>query len=294
MHRSHLHQENRSKRGHTVIVTLVIAVAVAILLYAHGSAWWYAPLALVGIIVAHIVIFGGLTFALTRAGRLQRDQASDHSHEGGIQLHSPRLYDVQARVCTLGHEKKLRQWTLALADVQPGKKVLDVGCGTGTLLIAAAERAGRKGDFHGVEPSAEMRAHAEQKAHEQGIQLNVVDGSADHLPYPSGSFDAVFCTLAFHHLPPSIRKDSIREMRRVLRAGGVAVIVDWQRPKSFLRALASTVFLVYLVHSFAPRDAQLDEAGISAQMKELGFNDISTQSFGPGGIIGAVVGRLAP
>jgi SAM-dependent methyltransferase len=103
-----------------------------------------------------------------------------------------------------------------------------------------------------------------------------------------------FCILAFHHLPPESRGEAVREMRRVLRPGGVAVIVDWRRPTSFLKALTSPMFLVYLVHSLAPRDAQLDEAGIRAQMNELGFKEISTPSFGPGGTIGAVVGRLAP
>jgi hypothetical protein len=83
-------------------------------------------------------------------------------------------------------------------------------------------------------------------------------------------------------------------MRRVLCPGGVAVIVDWRRPTSFLKALTSPMFLVFLLHSFAPQDAQLDEAGIRAQMNELGFKGISTPSFGPGGTIGAVVGRLAP
>lgn len=295
MLKSHSHQPNsRSNRGYTVVVPIVLACGAAILLYTHGVWWWYAPLAMVGIIIAHIAVIGGLTFAAARANRMRHGHEDIQSQEStGILLHNPRLYDIEARLCTLGQEKKLRQWTLELANLHVGNKVLDVGCGTGALLLTAAERVGDTGSLHGIEPSAEMRAHAQHKARSQGIAMEVVDGSADNIPYPSDSFDVVFCTLAFHHLPRSVRQDAIREMRRVLRPGGVAVIVDWQRPTSFLRALASPLFLVYLLHSLGPRDAQLDVAGISSQLKELGFEDVARHSFGPGGAVGAIVGHLA-
>jgi ubiquinone/menaquinone biosynthesis C-methylase UbiE len=99
------------------------------------------------------------------------------------------------RVCTLGQERKLRQWTLNLAGLQPGNAIPDVGCGTGTLLLAAAERVGPSGALHGIEPLAEMAAHARHKAEAQRTPLQVVEGSADSLPYPPASFDAVFSTL---------------------------------------------------------------------------------------------------
>jgi ubiquinone/menaquinone biosynthesis C-methylase UbiE len=216
-------------------------------------------------------------------------QAAGRSHQGeSLLLHKPRQFDLLARLMTLGRERKLRQWTLDLADLQPENQVLDVGCGTGTLLLAAAEHVGPAGALHGIEPSPEMAAHARHKSEARRVPLEVVEGSADSLPYPPASFDAVFCTLVFHHLPRSMQEGAIREMRRVLRPGGRAVIVDWQRPKSLARAIASPLFLVYLLHK--PSGSPLDVLGIEPLMKELGFENVARCSFGASGAVGAVVG----
>ena len=82
-------------------------------------------------------------------------------------------------------------------------------------------------------------------------------------------------------------------MRRVLRPGGRAVIVDWHRPKSFARAITSPMLLVYLLHHFGPSRSPLDAPGIETLMSELGFEEIARYSFGAGGGVGAVVARLA-
>jgi SAM-dependent methyltransferase len=293
-------QARSAHRARTLMAILALGGGLSLILYAHGAGWWYAPLAVVGVVLAHMAILGAIVFVATRITRARRAHGgttgcrdcADHSHEGGsILLHKPRQFDFMARVCTLGHESELRQWTLDLADLQPGNVVLDVGCGTGTLLLAAAERVGPSGALHGIEPSTEMAAHARHKAEAHRIPLEVVEASADGLPCPPASFDAVFCTLVFHHLPPSMQEGAIREMRRVLRRGGRAVIVDWQRPKSFARALTSPMFLIYLLHNLGPSGSPLDVPGIEALMRELGFEDIARCSFGAGGGVGAVVAR---
>jgi ubiquinone/menaquinone biosynthesis C-methylase UbiE len=285
-----------AQRARTLIVVLVLGAGLALILYTHGTWWWYAPAAVLGIVLAHMAILGGIVFAAKHAhgGTTCCQEGGGHSHQGeSMLLHKPRQFDLLTRVMTLGRERNLRQWTLDLAHLQPENEVLDVGCGTGTLLLAAAERVGPSGALHGIEPSMEMAAHARRKAEAHRVPLEVVEGSADRLPYPPGSFDAVFCTLVFHHLPRSMQEGAVREMRRVLRPGGRAVIVDWQRPKSFARAITSPLFLVYLLHNLGPNDSPLDLLGIEPLMKELGFEDIARSSFGAGGALGAVVGRVA-
>jgi ubiquinone/menaquinone biosynthesis C-methylase UbiE len=296
-------QARSAHRARTLIVILVLAGGLSLILYTHSAWWWYAPLAVVGVVLAHIAILGGIVFVATRVTRGQRAQSgatccqegAGHSHQGeSILLHNPEQFDLLARMITLGRERKFRQWTLDLAaDLQAGNAVLDVGCGTGTLLLAAAERVGPSGALHGIEPSPEMASHARHKAEAHRVSLEVVEGSADSLPYPPASFDAVFCTLVFHHLPRSMQEGATREMRRVLRPGGRAVIVDWQRPKSFARAITSPMFLVYLLHNLGPSRSPLDVPGIETLMRELRFKDIARHSFGAGGAVGAVVGRLA-
>ena len=294
-------QARSAHRTRTLLVILVLGGGLSLMLYTH-SAWWYAPLAVLAIVPAHIAMLGAIVFVATRVTRGRRahsgttscQEGAGHAHHGeSILLHKPRQFDVLARVITLGRERQLRQWTLDLADLQPGNVVLDVGCGTGTLLLAAAERVGPSGAVHGIEPSTAMAAHARHKAAAHRVLLEVVEGSADRLPYPPASFDAVFCTLVVHHLPRSMQAGAIREMRRVLRPVGCVVIVDWQRPQSFARALISPLFLVFLLHHLGPSSSPLDVLSIELLMRDLGFEDIARYSFGAGGAVGAVVGRLA-
>jgi ubiquinone/menaquinone biosynthesis C-methylase UbiE len=284
-----------AQRARTLIVILILGAGLSLVLYTHGTWWWYAPAAVLAIVLAHMAILGGIVFAAAHAhGRTTcRQEGAGHAHQGeSLLLHKPRRFDFFARVITLGRERKFRQWTLDLANLQPENQVLDVGCGTGTLLLAAAERVGPAGALHGIEPAPEMAAHARHKAQARRVPLEVIEASADSLPYPPASFDAVFCTLVFHHLPRSMQEDAVRETRRVLRPGGRVVIVDWQRPKSLARALASPLFLVYLMHNLGPGRSPLDVPGIEALMKELGFEEVARWSFGAGGAVGAVVGLL--
>src|SRR3972149_6976131 len=151
MHKSHSHQsEKRSEYGHTMLITVVIACVAALVLYLHNISLWYIPLGVIGLMIVHLALAGGV------AVWIKRTRKGTSGESGGITLHNPRLYDLEARICTVGQESRLRQWTLDLADLRPGNKVLDVGCGTGTLLLASAERVGTAGELHGVEPSAEM------------------------------------------------------------------------------------------------------------------------------------------
>jgi SAM-dependent methyltransferase len=257
-------------------------------------------LALPAVVLAHVAILGGIVFIATQVRREPRvagganfaQGGAEHSHESeSAVLRRPRLFDWMVRVITLGRERKLREWMLDLADLEPGDLVLDVGCGTGTLLLAAAERVGPWGALHGIEPATEMAAHARRKAEARQVPLEVVEGSAGSLPYPPASFDAVFCTLVLHHLPGSMRGVAIREIRRVLRPGGRAVLIDWQRPKSLAGAISGGLSLIFLLHNLRPGASPSNMLEIEPLMTELGFEDISRHEFA-NGVLGAVVGRL--
>src|SRR5262245_30482790 len=161
-------QARRTHRARRLAVTMVLPGAFALILYTHVVWWWYAPVAVVGVVLAHLVMLGGIVFSATWVTRGRRahsgtpscQEGAGHSHQDKSKLlHRPRLFDWLVRVHTLVRERKLRQWMLALADLHAGNVVLDVGCGTGTLLLAAAERVGPSGAVHGIEPSPEMAAH---------------------------------------------------------------------------------------------------------------------------------------
>src|SRR3989337_789573 len=82
----------------------------------------------------------------------------------GRVIHWARWYDLGSKLMSFGRDKAIRAKALELAAIQPGEKVLDVGCGTGTLAIAASEAAGAAGEVHGIDPSPEMIEVAEKKA----------------------------------------------------------------------------------------------------------------------------------
>ncbi len=145
----------------------------------------------------------------------------------GILLHAPRIYDLQVWLVSHGRESRLRDTMLNLARLAPGEAMLDVGCGTGTLAIAARARLGPAGEVVGLDASPEMIASARGKARRAGVPVDFETGPAQALPFPDDRFDLATCTLMLHHLPRPGREVCLREIRRVLKPGGRALIVDF-------------------------------------------------------------------
>lgn len=155
------------------------------------------------------------------------DEPHSTQTTGGIILHAPRLYDLLAWVMMLGQEGAFREKIIELARLKPGESVLDVGCGTGTLAIAAKRRVGPGGHVNGIDASPEMIARANKKALRAGLEIDFKSGVVEALPFPDAQFDAVLSTLMLHHLPRKLREEGAREIRRVLKPGGRVLIVDF-------------------------------------------------------------------
>ena len=148
----------------------------------------------------------------------------------GRLIHWATAYDVVAWAFMLGRERAFRERLLDLARLKAGETVLDVGCGTGTLAIAAKRRVGPTGVVYGIDPSPEMIARAVKKARKAGVNVAFKNAVAEELPFGDSHFDAVLSTLMLHHLPRAAREAAAREMRRVLKAGGRALAVDFPDP----------------------------------------------------------------
>ena len=116
------------------------------------------------------------------------------------------------------------QWGPRLAEagaIEPGQHVLDVGCGTGVLSCAAAERVGREGRVVGLDANEQMLAVARRKP----AHVTWQSGRAESLPFDDASFDAVvsqFALMFFESKPTAIG-----EMLRVLRPRGRLAIAVW-------------------------------------------------------------------
>ena len=138
-------------------------------------------------------------------------------------------YDVLAWLFTHGRERQLRERFIDLAGVAPGNAVLDVGCGTGTLAIAAARRVGPTGTVCGIDASPPMIARARRKATKAGVRVDFRVGVAENLPFPDRRFDVVLSTLMLHHLPTKTRQQCAREIKKVLKSDGRVLAVDFGR-----------------------------------------------------------------
>jgi ubiquinone/menaquinone biosynthesis C-methylase UbiE len=145
----------------------------------------------------------------------------------GSVLHAAALYDLLVWFLTLGREQAFREKILRLARLEPGESVLDVGCGTGTLAIAAKRHVGPTGMVYGIDPSPEMLARADKKARKAGVEVAFKNGIAQALPFPDSHFDAALSTVMLHHLPRQGRQQCVCEMRRVLKPGGRMLAVDF-------------------------------------------------------------------
>jgi ubiquinone/menaquinone biosynthesis C-methylase UbiE len=113
------------------------------------------------------------------------------------------------------------QETMHRVDLNSHERILDLGCGTGTLIQRLLHLAPEI-EIVGIDPSAEMLNVARQKL-PKSVELQV--GSADSIPFPNESFDLIISTNAFHYFRnPS---QAIQEAKRVLKPNGHLVITDW-------------------------------------------------------------------
>jgi ubiquinone/menaquinone biosynthesis C-methylase UbiE len=188
----------------------------------------------------------------------------------GLVLHWAARYDLLAWLFTFGREPAFRERILRLIRLEPGESVLDVGCGTGTLAIAAKRHVGPGGTVHGIDASAEMIARAGKKARQAGVEVVFKNGFVQSLPFPNAQFDAVLSTMMLHHLPPKARQKCISEVRRVLKPGGRVLAVDFGGSEQHRRG--------FLAHFHRHRHIKLTE--IIALLSEAGLNVVESGAAG--------------
>jgi SAM-dependent methyltransferase len=107
-----------------------------------------------------------------------------------------------------------------LAGVQPGQRVLDVGCGPGALTAELARRTGEAA-VSAVEPSASFAAAVLERLPGTDVRRSV----AEQLPFPDATFDAALAQLVVHFMTDPVQ--GLREMSRVTRPGGTVAACVW-------------------------------------------------------------------
>ncbi|WP_413309159.1 demethylmenaquinone methyltransferase [Bacillus sp. 1P10SD] len=138
-------------------------------------------------------------------------------------------YDKMNSVISFQQHIKWRKDTMKKMNVQPGSKALDVCCGTADWTIALADAVGPDGKVVGLDFSKNMLKVGVEKVKELGLkQVELVHGNAMELPFPDDSFDYVTIGFGLRNVPDYLQV--LKEMRRVVKPGGIVVCLETSQP----------------------------------------------------------------
>ncbi len=157
----------------------------------------------------------------------------------GLVIRTPRRYDLRLWLASWGREGRFRDEEVGLARLRPGERVLDVGCGTGSLTIAAARAVLPGGRVTGIDPSVEMVGRAAAKARRARVDAAFIATAGEALPFPDDAFDVVLISLVLHQLPSDALHATMFQVRRVIAPGGRLFVVDLGTPEPGKRTVHS-------------------------------------------------------
>lgn len=137
------------------------------------------------------------------------------------------LYDPLVKL--LGGDRARRK-LLDQVVIQGSQRILDIGCGTGSLVVLI-KRLHPDAEVVGLDPDPKALVRGGRKARQAAVSARFDEGFSDQLPYPDSSFHQVFSSFMFHHLERTAKEKTLREVARVLRPGGRLHLLDFEGPE---------------------------------------------------------------
>ncbi len=145
-------------------------------------------------------------------------------------------------------EETFKRKLVQQANLAPGQRVLDLGCGTATLTLLIKQMH-PQAEVVGLDGDAKVLGIAQNKIAQAGVEIALVHGLAYKINFPDASFDRVLSSLFFHHLTAENKRRTLAEIFRVLKPGGALHVADWGKAQNvFMRG---AFFLVQMLDGFA-------------------------------------------
>lgn len=146
------------------------------------------------------------------------------NQDTGLLLSEIQWLETHFEACRAGYQDQLRA-----AGLQPGWRVLDLGCGPGSFIPMIAEAIGPGGTIHGVDLSESLIQSARKKYTRSSTGCDIEFGVANalELPYSNNEFDAIWCSNLTQYLGDEDFETLVAECRRVAKSGGLIAIKDW-------------------------------------------------------------------
>ena len=210
-------------------------------------------------------------------------------------------YDLMNDLMSAGLHRAWKAYTVMVANVQPGQRVLDIAGGTGDLALAFANKVGPKGQVVHTDSNEAMLRTGRDRLLDAGVILPTTVCDAEKLPFPDSHFDLV--SVAFGLRNMTHKDAALREMARVLKPGGKLLVLEFSQVAKPLRK-------AYDVYSFSvlPRLGRLvagdadsyrylaesirmhpNQQELKALMKSNGFGHVDFHNMA-GGVVALHVG----
>jgi ubiquinone/menaquinone biosynthesis C-methylase UbiE len=173
-------------------------------------------------------------------------------------------YDNYMKKITLGREGALRKMTVNLAQVKPGDCVLEVGCATGSLSLAAKHQAGPTGSVFGIDIIPGMIEVSREKAVQANLDITFQLGNIEDIPFPNEKFDVVMCSFMIFHMSEKVRNKGIEEIYRVLKPQGKLLVLDLALPTKPVSRWILKLFLGFMLkHELKELQPVMESSGFS-------------------------------